>query len=271
MKNNKPKDYFIHFIVARSVLIIIVFFVFCFSPDKVRTLFYIFLLSAFVMFILAIVLGLGILRESSPRTAGIELLYPSVFFAEVFKKTEIVGSLEQKVIAIQKHTEGDDGFEPIVESIRELRGVYRDSIKEWLGGNQSSNRIDILKSDISLSRKILIEEKDSFLETNGNAATSFIFNRQNYLTDVILTGMGVPLLMEILKKNIDSMGDVWGILWNDIPILASGFIMVFVYRVMKYQKNKLSMIRTSTRVAMYQKVGLLLDIFEVALNDTERE
>ena len=38
---------------------------------------------------------------------------------------------------------------------------------------------------------------------------------------------------------------------------------------MKFQKNKLSMIRDSTRVALYQKVGLLLDIFEGTLNDIE--
>lgn len=104
----------------------------------------------------------------------------------------------------------------------------------------------------------------------GQDSAKFVLNRQNKFTDVVLISIGVPLLMEVLRENINSIGDVWDVLSGNMFVLTSAFVMVLAYRIMKYEKNKLSMIRTNTRLALYHKMEILLDVFECAF-DIERE
>ena len=262
---NKNKECFIPYFISIMLVLTIVVWVLYISSDKYKTLTILLISVTGVQIFVAIILWLFTINEYSPRMAGVELLYPSSFFKCLAGNGDIK-KLEAHVVVLQKYCQSDEGFKPIANAVKDLKRVYGLTISEFCMSDSKTSS-ESIKSDIVLLKNIIAEERDSFIVTNGSSAESFILNRQNKFTDILLTGIGVPILIEVIKSNIASMADIWYVLWGDLRILTCIFLAVLAYRIMKYYKNKLSIIRSSTRIVLYQKVGLLVDIFEHALDD----
>lgn len=244
--------------------------------DPAKTFSYVLAILSVVMFLIAFGIQIHVRNEVAPRVSGIQQLIPSKYFDGVFKNGDetkaIIHKLEDGIIALQKTTQREDRYKPIGDCIKELSQSYQLIIYKCIVDNNDSigdvnteRLFESVKRNILLLRRTLKEETEGFLSTNGPDSAEFVMNRQNKFTDVVLVGIGVPLLIEILKNNNNSIWDVWSILSGELCVLTSILVMVLSYRIMKYEKNKLSMVRTNTRRALYHKAGLLLDIFENAL------
>lgn len=87
-----------------------------------------------------------------------------------------------------------------------------------------------------------------------------------------LTGISIPILLETLKWEVNKTGDFFLAL-EEKPIMclmSGAFIIIFFYRVLKYTKNKRSMLRSKRSTNLYDKAELMLYSFECALKNIEK-
>lgn len=128
-----------------------------------------------------------------------------------------------------------------------------------------------LKNKIELCHKTIEKEKEAFISDNGEPTVSFIFNTQNYFTDILLTGFSIPILLETLKWEVNKIED-FILALKEKPIMcfiAGFFLITLFYRILKYFKNKRSMLRGKNQTVLYYKAELLLCSFECALKNID--
>lgn len=231
------------------------------------------LISAFLLTNM-ILIYIRTLKMKFPRKAGHELLYPDQFFNYIFKDADATNLIElrQGIVADFTVQEENNNAKSIVECIKELEieyaryiSQYFDNIKDVDTRRMESNNI---KRQIVLLRKIISNEKDSFQTDNGNEIVNFNFNRQNYVTDLFLTIMAIPLFMEVILSQASSLEDLIGIIYNSDIFYLFFCLLVCIscYRLKKYFRNKYSMLTSVVHLVKYNKVQLTVDIFESAFN-----
>lgn len=133
--------------------------------------------------------------------------------------------------------------------------------------------IERLKHKIELGYKTIEKEKEAFISDSGENTISFNFNRQNYFTDILLTGIMIPILLETLNWNAEELNDFMGTIAEKpiMGLLINIFLVIFLYRIMKYTKNKRSMLRGMKQTVLYIKAELMLSAFECALKNIDNE
>lgn len=244
----------------------------------------IFIFTAFVLFgLIYIKLQTDIYNDASSRKAHPASLYPNIFFNEVFsicKEADIneIEKLQKEMAALQLNRTVENPKSnvcSISKSTRLIVQEYEKCLQRYLADSRDSGEqniaIERLKNKIELGHKTIEKEKEAFLSDNGENAVSFNFNRQNQLTDILLTGISIPILLETLKWDVNDIEDFIRTL-NEKPILcfiAGAFLIIFLYRILKYTKNKRSMLKGMTQAVLYDKAELMLCSFECALKNIE--
>lgn len=207
-------------------------------------------------------------------------LYPSFFFDEVFSSCNEedrakVATLQDNVVALQHTSSTDSPIGLVSQSIKDIEKKYEECLSSYLSNFQASEktrRVLQLRNKIDLGHKVIEKEKDAFLSDNGNTVSSFLFNRQNHLTDILLTSICIPLILEILKWDVKNVND-FAITMEEKPMLLIVFVIFWIivlYRIMKYFKNKRSMLNSMRQTVLYDKAELMLCTFECAFKDIEK-
>lgn len=192
--------------------------------------------------------------KADPRS-----FYPSYYFnldSEKIKETE--SCVEASAVITRERSANS-----IAKSVDELVKCYAEVIKD--------NEIKELKEKIALCHKAIKLEKESFLTDSGPDAAKFTMNRQNMLTDYLLTGIMIPMILGAINIDAESIADFCKAVGNR-PILLFAFLaflLVFSYRVFKYFWNKYSMLNDTKRTILYNKAELMLCAFETAVERRE--
>lgn len=221
-----------------------------------------------------------------PRCSIPASFHPIFFFDEIFslyegKDYEEISELQDDVEALQaakvsmrpKKPEGK--VYSVSQSIRKLEKKYEACLEHYLDAPKDSEarkkKITQLKNKIELGHRTIEKEKDVFLSSNGEYVRSFIFNRQNQLTDILLTGISIPIFLEALKWETKGIGNFLTTLIGHplMCFLAIALWIVFMYRIVKYHKNKYSMLKDMSWAAEYDRAELMLCVFECALKNVE--
>ncbi len=199
-------------------------------------------------------------------------VYPDKYFNYVFDNVEReislrIIELQNKVVCSADHFSSDIPSPSIAISIQELEKEYANCISYYLNQFHDSSalkqEISMMKNRIQLLKDIVQSERNGFLVNNGNDTIDFNFNRQNYFTDIFLTGLAIPMLIKILDTCPHHLGAT--IVGNNIIFtLLCAFMILLFYRLFKYYKNKSSMRTSHTSVVMFYKLDLLISIFETA-------
>lgn len=242
------------------------------------------ILIAFLLFLIFFIeLQISVYTTKVSRKAGPSSLYPSMFFDEVFSSCEendrlIIEKLQKEIEALQpilNLTKQKNNISSISESIRRIEQKYEECLKTYLTNpvnlKAQNNVIIQLKSKIELCHKAIEKEKEAFVSDNGESTVSFNFNTQNQFTDILLTGISIPILLETLKWEVNKIEDFLPAL-EEKPIMCfitGAFLITFFYRVLKYTKNKRSMLRSMRQTVLYDKAELMLYAFECALKNIE--
>ncbi len=193
-------------------------------------------------------------------------LYPSIFFG---LSSENALGIELRVSA-QTFPNEDRKLKAkgvtkiaIADSLKELTEAYRDSI-------QKENKD--YKKLVLLLKKTIESEKATFLVDNGREMGNFAMERQNKLTDYLLTSILIPLIINFINVNPTSLSDILMNIRNNsvIQVAVYAFVIVFSYRVWKYFRNKRSMLRCNGMVMHYNKVALMLSCFEIAVDSEDK-
>lgn len=235
--------------------------------------------------IIIIKLIVDVINDQSTRKAYPPSLYPSSFFNEVFsscEETDInqIEELQREIEALQLSLTPKNpcnNIRSISQSTRDIEEKYEECLQNYLADFQDLEvrkiAIERLKNKIELSYKTIEKEKDAFISDNGENTISFNFNRQNYFTDILLTGIMIPILLETLNWNAEELSDFMGTV-AEKPIMGSLiniFLVILLYRIMKYTKNKRSMLRGMKQTVLYIKADLMLSAFECALKNIDNE
>lgn len=230
-------------------------------------------------------LHIDIIKDQSSRKAYPPSLYPNFFFSEVFSSCEEtnvnkIEELQREIEALQltlTPENPNNNVRSISKSTRDIEEKYEECLQNYLAVFQDSEErkiiIERLKHKIELGYKTIEKEKEAFISDNGENTISFNFNRQNYFTDILLTGIMIPILLETLNWNAEELNDFMGTI-AEKPImgpLINIFLVIFLYRIMKYTKNKRSMLRGMKQTVLYIKAELMLSAFECALKNIENE
>lgn len=126
-----------------------------------------------------------------------------------------------------------------------------------------------IQNRIALCHKAIICEKESFLTDNGDKTTDFIFNRQNDFTNLMLTGVTIPMLIGAVDLGASSIEELTRSFLTN-PVLLGCFSIILIlgsYRLYKYSRNKRSMLRSMGNSIKYTKAELILCIFENAVEN----
>lgn len=234
----------------------------------------------FILFLITLIkLQIDIFNTEVSRTAHPSSLYPSIFFDEVFSSCEekdwkIIEKLQNEILALQSRRtpqNSNGNISAISEATRQIEQKYEECLKNYLKNTSNLKMIFQLKNKIELCHKTIEKEKSAFLSNNGETAVSFIFNTQNYFTDIFLTGFSIPILLETLKWEVNGVEDFMLAL-EEKPIMCiiTGFFLITLfYRILKYFKNKRSMLRSMNQTVLYDKVELMLYSFECALKNID--
>lgn len=243
---------------------------------------FIFITFAFFL-VIFIKLQTDIYNDELSRKAHPTSLYPNIFFNEVFsickeEDANEIDKLQKEMAALQLNRTVQNfknNVGSISKSTRLIVQEYEKCLQRYLADFQNSEErniaIERLKNKIELGHKTIEKEKEAFLSDNGENTVSFNFNRQNQLTDILLTGISIPVLLETLKWEVNDIED-FILALNEKPILcyiAGIFLIIFLYRILKYTKNKRSMLRGMTQTILYDKAELMLYSFECALKNIE--
>lgn len=243
---------------------------------------FIFVTFAFFL-VIYIKLQTDIYNDESSRKAHPTSLYPNVFFNEVFftcKEEDVneIDKLQKEMVALQLNRTVENPKSnvcSISKSTRLIVQEYEKCLQKYLADFQDLEErniaIERLKNKIELGHKIIEKEKEAFLSDNGENTVSFNFNTQNQFTDIFLTGISIPILLETLKWEVNNIED-FILALNEKPILcfiAGTFLIIFLYRILKYTKNKRSMLRGMTQTVLYDKTELMLCSFECALKNID--
>lgn len=244
-----------------------------------------FVLIVFMLFLIRYIeLQISVYTSKVSRKADPSSLYPSIFFDEVFSLCEekdllIIEKLQKEVEALQpilSLTNRKNNISSISESIRQIEQKYEECLKNYLTNpiNVNAQKIAMirLKSKLELCHKTIEKEKEAFVSNNGENTVSFNFTTQNQFTDIFLTGISIPILLETLKWEVNKIEDFLLAL-EEKPIMCfmtGAFLFTFFYRVLKYTKNKRSMLRGMRQTVLYDKAELMLYSFECALKNIEK-
>ncbi len=222
-------------------------------------------------------------NSEATRKAHPASLYPNFFFEEIFSLCEEADRAEveklQKEIEAVSLIRNPDEVEIHVRSISKstinIGKKYEECLQNYLNIFQTPKERTIaimrVKNKIELGYKAITEEKSAFLSDNGSDTISFIFNAQNRFTDIFLTGIAIPMLLEVLKWEISGIEDFIAII-DQKPVMCLmmyAFLIVFLYRVQKYFSNKRSMLRGMKQTTLYNKAELMLCAFECALKNID--
>ncbi len=243
-----------------------------------------FIFVAFALFLLIYIkLQTDIYNNGASRKAHPTSLYPNIFFNEVFSicKEEDVNEIEklqEDMVSLQLNRTVENSKSnvcSISKSTRLIVQEYEKCLQRYLADFQNSEEqniaIERLKNKIELGHKTIEKEKEAFLSDNGENTVSFNFNTQNQFTDIFLTGISIPILLETLKWEVNNIED-FILALNEKPILcfiAGAFLIIVLYRILKYTKNKRSMLRCMKQTVLYDKAELMLCSFECALKNIE--
>lgn len=189
--------------------------------------------------------------KANPRS-----FYPSIYFGLNSKGIEEVERLVEAETVITR----ENGKTSIAKSVDKLVELYSEAIE--------IEKIKWLKEKISLCHKAIKLERENFLTDNGPAAAEFTMNRQNVLTNYILTGITIPMLIGAINVEASSIDEfVQAVAVKPILLLTfEVFLVVFSYRVYKYHWNKRSKLNDTKRVILYNKAELMLCAFETAVD-----
>lgn len=207
-----------------------------------------------------------------------EMLYPERHFEYILKTEE--DKIDLRAVTLRNDITKKHRLKPKEElktstaiKIQELKGIYIECIKRYINSvsNERDKKTEFRKiqNQIDLLRDMIKKERDSFLIDNGDSTVSFIFNRQNLSTDLFLTGLAIPMLLNVFEGQPSSIYDMLTILFsNEVNCLFTCvFLWVLSYRIMKYAKNKKSMINSNQDVIAFNKADLVLTTFENALHE----
>ena len=212
---------------------------------------------ALIFLIFAVKYCCDAIKEPEPQLAGNAYLRP----AQYFEMGSEVEKLEDAVYAMHSLLVPENNEQDIVPSLYRLKEEYKKFFTDKEGNKRKAIQW------VNTAKKIVVEERTSFLTTNGAAVSTFTLDRQNKLTDVILISIAVPILVDAVKKK-SSEEVIAGVSKEGfIQSMFSVFIIILAYRIMKYMKNKRSMLRSNRRLVIYQKTELLLDVFIDALEE----
>lgn len=243
-----------------------------------------FVLIAFMLFIILYYeLRISVHNTEVSRKADPVSLYPSVFFDEIFslcdkKDRLIIENLQKDIEALQPVRPLKNqkyNIFSISESIKRIEQKYEECLKNYLTNpmNLKTQKTVMirLKSKLELCHKAIEKEKEAFVSDNGQNTVSFNFNTQNQFTDILLTGISIPILLETLKWEVNNIEDFLLTL-EEKPIMClitGAFLITLFYRVLKYTINKRSMLKGMRQTVLYDKAELMLYSFECALKNIE--
>lgn len=235
------------------------------------------------LLIFLIKLQIDIYNTEVSRKAHPSSLYPSIFFDEVFslceeKDWQIIEKLQKEIAAIQlirTPQNHKSNISSISESVRQIEQKYEECLQNYLTNPMNSEAQNIaiirLRNKIELCHKTIEKEKEAFLSDKGENTVSFNFNRQNQFTDIFLTGISIPILLEALKWEVNEIED-FILALKEKPIMCfitGAFLITLFYRILKYLKNKRSMLRGMNQTILYDKAELMLCSFECALKNID--
>lgn len=220
-----------------------------------------------------------------PRFSNPTSFYPSSFFEEIFVKKDYaeINKLQKETEAFQtvatskRPEKRKDEVYSISLSIRKLEQKYEACLERYLNASHDLDERKIketqLKSKIELERRTIEKEKDVFLSYTGEYIRSFNFTRQNQGSDIFLTGISIPILLEILKWDINGVEDFLAILVEKplMCLMIIAFWIILLHRIIKYHKNKRSMLEDMGRASEYDRVELMLYAFECALKNIDEK
>ena len=218
------------------------------------------LFFAFMM-IRAKVVDFGIKNEKlTSRKANPQSLYPSVFFD---LKDEVAMALENKIAA--QATVHSEAGGSIATTVKEIISAYKKCV--------DPQKLPEIKRKVTLCKKTIESEKQSFLIDNGEETADFNLNRQNQLSDYVLTGITIPVVMSAISIDAQDISTLITTLRNNFVFMffLSLFLYIFSFRVYKYYHNKRSMMRSNATAILYNKAELMLCCFETALAEIEEK
>ena len=193
-------------------------------------------------------------QKANPKS-----LYPSEFFG-ILSDDVIV--MERRVVSELSVLQVDNNTS-ISESAVKLVELYENAIKD-------RDYLE-LKSQIRLCRNLISIEKENYVTDNGPNSIDFIMNRQNVLTNYILTGLIIPILLSAINIEASSVKEFILDIWNKpfLIVVICIFLIVLSYRLFKYYKNKRSMLRSQRQILLYNKAEIMLNAFEIACDKLE--
>lgn len=215
----------------------------------------------FITMIRVIILDFGIKNERlTSRKANPISLFPSVFFDI---KDENAKDLENKIAA--QTSVRSEAIGSISATVKEITAVYRKSVDR--------QKLPEMKRKITLCKKTIESEKQSFLIDNGKDSADFILNRQNKLTDYALTGITIPVVMSAISIDAQDISSLLKTLSNNFVFMffLSLFLYIFSFRIYKYYHNKRSMMRSNAITILFNKAELMLCCFETAIAEIEEQ
>lgn len=258
-------------------------FITFYTQSEVSLLLEVALLIFIPYIIILIKLQKDIYNTKISRKAHPTSLYPSLFFDEIFslckkEDQQIIERLQKEIEALQPIRTRQNpkyNISAISKAIRQIEQKYEECLRNYLtkSPDLEAQKIAIiqLKNKIELCHKTIEKEKEVFLSDNGESTVSFIFNTQNEFTDIFLTGISIPILLETLKWEVNKAED-FILALKEKPIMCfitGAFLITLFYRIFKYFKNKRSMLRSMNQTVLYDKAELMLCSFECAFKNMD--
>lgn len=216
---------------------------------------------------------LPLIHEKNP-----ESLFPYQFLYFIFKNDdqgkERIATLQQEIL-VQCTPQKRNNMQKSItsNSILDLQFNYKEHIHRYIYSiddpDSRQSEIKNIQNKIDLLKNVIHQVKESYSINNGSDTIDFIFNRQNFLTDLFFTGIEIPLIVAVIKSHPSSIKSLIVTVYNNsiTCILACMFITILFYRIAKYIQNKFSMINSKQTLAKYNIVTIAVMAFESALND----
>lgn len=201
------------------------------------------------------------------RKASASSLTPSFFFADMLTITS-ESVIESEYNVISECSINNQTSEHLEISIAS-RNLMKDYIM-WLQQNLKNSKkrdeiISKLSRRINVCKDAIKYEREAMTAESGSKQSDFVFTKQNVFSDLLLTSMLLPVVMEAIKSNeVSNLSCVW-IENQSFRCFSTAFVVVLFYKVVKYYQNKRSMLRDNHRIALYYKSDFLLSIFEQSL------